>query len=88
MEPSDILSPSRPLGKSTVSATLVARLERKGQRISELLARFSHPQSLDLYVIAQHQVLGVWVQIDLLVYPTLRWGQAPGWAPDTGSGDA
>ncbi len=44
MHPIDILSPSRPLGKSTVPATLVAPLEKKGQRISELLDPF-RPQA-------------------------------------------
>ncbi len=34
-----------------------------------MLARFSQPRGLDLHVIAQHQLLGVGMQIDLLVHP-------------------
>ena len=57
------------MSKSTLPATLVAPLERKGQRISELPARFSQPQDLDLHVIPQHQLLGIRMQVHLLVHP-------------------
>ena len=39
-------------------------------------------------MIPQHELLGVRMEIDLLVYPTLRWAQAPSQEPDTGSDDA
>ena len=41
-----------------------------------------------LHVMPQHQLLGVGMQIHLLVYPTLRWAQAPSQALNAGSGDA
>ena len=55
----NIVSPSRPLSKSTVPATRVARPEKNGQGSSESVITFRAPQRLDLYVIAQHQFLGV-----------------------------
>ena len=36
-------------------------------------------------MIPPHQLLGVRMEIDLLVNPTLRWAQAPSQAPDSGS---
>ena len=44
-------------------------LEKNRQRASELLARFSRPRGLDLDVISQHEFLGIWMQIHLLVHP-------------------
>jgi hypothetical protein len=64
------------------------RLERGGQRVFESLIRFSRPQSLALHVIPQHQLLGVRMQIHLLVYPTLRWAQAPSRGLGSGLGAA
>ncbi len=64
-----ILSPCRPLSKSTVSATFVAALLRKGQRISELLACFNQLQGLDLDVVSQHQLFGVRMEVHVLRYP-------------------
>jgi len=40
--------------------------------------------TLNLHVIAQHQLLGIRMQVDLLMYPTLRWAQAPTLAPGSG----
>lgn len=86
-ESTDILSPSRPLSKSTVSAPFVPPLERQGQRSGELIACFTQPRDSDLRVIARHQLLGVGMEVDLLVYPTLHWTQAPSRERDAGSAD-
>jgi hypothetical protein len=47
----------------------MAPLERKVQRIGELLACVNQLQVLDLHVIPQHQLLGIRMQIHLLVHP-------------------
>jgi hypothetical protein len=47
----------------------VSPLEKNRQRASELLARLSQPRGLDLHVIAQHQLLGIRMQVHLLVHP-------------------
>jgi hypothetical protein len=57
-----------------------------GQRSNEPLTRSIYQRGLDPLMIAQHQLLGVGMQIYLLVYPTLRWTQAPTRAPDSHSG--
>jgi hypothetical protein len=73
----NVLSLSRPLSKSTLPATLEAPLEKSGHRISESVTTFRAPQRLDPHVVAQHELVGVRMQVYLLVYPTLRWTQAP-----------
>lgn len=45
----------------------MARLERKVQRINELLACFNQLQGLDLHMIPQHRLFWIRMQIDLLV---------------------
>jgi hypothetical protein len=62
--------------------------ERSDQQDYGSLIRFRRPQSLDLHVVPQHQLLWILMQVDLLVYPTLRWAQAPTRAADGGSGNA
>jgi hypothetical protein len=47
----------------------VSPLEKNRQRASELLARLSQPRGLDLHLIPQHRLLGVWMKVNLLVYP-------------------
>ena len=54
----------------------MARLERKVQRINELLACFNQLQGLDLHMITQHQLFWIRMQIDLLV-DALRHRMAP-----------
>jgi hypothetical protein len=45
-------------------------LARRDQRDCESLIRFSsRPQSLDLHVVPQHQILGIRMQLHLLVHP-------------------
>ncbi len=44
-------------------------LERSDRPGYESLIRFRRPQSLSLHVVAQHQLLGVEMQIHLLVHP-------------------
>jgi hypothetical protein len=65
----NILSLPHPLIKSTLPATLEAPLEKRGHRISESVITFRAPQRLDLHVVAQHELLGVWMQVHLLVHP-------------------
>ena len=48
--------------KATFAATGMPELERDIQCISEL-------QALDLPMILQHQLLRIWIQVYLLVYP-------------------
>ena len=78
--PSTFYHLSRPLSKSTLPATVEAPLEKSGQRISKSVTTVRAPQNLGLHVISQHQFLGVWMEVHLLVYPTLRW------APQQGTG--
>ena len=65
----NVLSLSRPLSKPTLPATLEAPLEKSGHRISESVTTFRAPQRLDLHVVAQHELVGVRMQIHLLVQP-------------------
>ena len=65
----NVLSLSRPLSKPTLPATLEAPLEKIGHRISESVTTFRAPQRLDLHVVAQHELVGVRMQIHLLVQP-------------------
>jgi hypothetical protein len=56
-------------GQNVLLGTCMPQLERSDQRGYEGLIRFSRPQSLDLHVIAQHQLLGVAMEVHLLVHP-------------------
>jgi hypothetical protein len=53
----------------------VSPLEKNRQRASELLARLSQPRGLDLHVIPQHRLLGIWMKVHLLVHPL--WHRMP-----------
>jgi hypothetical protein len=65
----NVLSLSRPLSKSTLLATLEAPLEKSGHRISESVTTLRAPQRLGLHVVAQHELVGVRMQVHLLVHP-------------------
>lgn len=74
-EPIDILTPSHRLARPAVTATRVLRLEMSGEGISESPVLFTTPEELDLHVVAQHSVgiaqhelLGVGMEVALLVY--------------------
>jgi hypothetical protein len=69
----DILLPSRPFCRCTLPATYVAPLEKSKQRSRESAITFRAPQSLDLHVVPQHQLLGIRVQVHLLVHPLGHW---------------
>jgi hypothetical protein len=49
------------------------QLETSDQQDHESLIRFRRPQSLDLHVIAQQQLRGVRMEVNLLVHPLGHW---------------
>ena len=57
------------------------QLEKSGHRISESVTTFRAPQRLDLHMVAQHELVGVRMEVNLLVdrkavvaNPTYRTG--------------